>query len=546
MPETLSRTLRSKSHGSLQRGTGTAHLSFDTIFDQALQNHQAGRADEAEQGYRQILEADPNHADSLHLLGMIAYEAGDCDTAIERIRRAIEINPRASSYHLNLGNVLQHLGLARDAGTCYLRALRIKPDLVEAQVNLGHLFLAAEDTANAIEWYERALMLRPEMSEVYKKIGDAHRAELKPDLAIAAYRRAIALQPGDADALHELGILLRANRDLDGALALFRDALRAEPDHSRAGFAEALLLLLRGDFLEGWAAYECRWSSADHATPMRPYPQPVWRGEKIEGSLLLWPEQGIGDEIMFSAAIPDVIRTGTRCILECDARLQPLFARSFPDVEVISDREAGFDPAQEIAAQLPIGSLPNLFRRDLNEFASSGSPYLFADPVRREHYRNRYADGKKTVGLAWLSNNVKTGKNRSIDLNTLKPLMAASGVRWVSLQYGDPAALAAEAGAAGLSLFVDPEVDQLLDMDKFAAQVSAMDLVITIDNTTAHLAGALGVPVWLLLPSSPDWRWPEFGGGSPWYPSMRIFQQRGRDDWGSLVAEVSVALASSL
>jgi tetratricopeptide (TPR) repeat protein len=517
-------------------------LSLETIFDQALEHHREGRAAEAERGYRQVLDEDPNHADSLHLLGMIAYEAGDCDAAIERIRRAIEINPRASSYHLNLGNVLQHLSLARDAGTCYLRALMIKPDLVEAQVNLAHLFLAAKDTGNAIDWYQRALALRPEMPEVHKKLGDAYRVELKTELAIAAYRRAIALQPGYADALHELGVMLRANRDLDGALAVFREALRAEPDHPRAGFAMALLLLLQRKFREGWAAYECRWSSADHATPMRAYPQPAWRGESMEGSLLLWPEQGIGDEIMFSSAVPDVIRTGTHCILECDVRLQPLFVRSFPEVEVISDREAGFNPARGIVAQLPLGSLPGLYRRKWSEFASSSSPYLRADTTRREQYRSRYANGERTVGLSWFSNNAKTGENRSMDLALFGPLFAVPGMRFISLQYGNLAELEAEIAALGSKIFVDPEVDQLRDMDEFAAQIAAIDLVITIDNTTAHLAGALGVPVWLLLPFAPDWRWPEFGGGNPWYPSMRVFQQPERGDWSSVVAEVGDAL----
>jgi hypothetical protein len=277
---------------------------------------------------------------------------------------------------------------------------------------------------------------------------------------------------------------------------------------------------------------------------MRPYLQPAWKGGPLDGSLLLWPEQGIGDEIMFSSAVPDVVRSGTRVILECDARLQPLFARSFPEVEVISDPEAGFDPARRIAAQLPIGSLPGLYRREWNEFGSSSSPYLRADSTQREHYRGRYANGEKTVGLAWFSNNVKTGKGRSIDLEQLKPLFGVPGTRWVSLQYGDATTLEAEVAAAGLSLLVDPEVDQLRDLDEFAAQVAAMDLVITIDNTTAHLAGALGVPVWLLLPYAPDWRWPEFGGGSPWYPSMRIFQQPQPGDWASVIAKVDDELRS--
>lgn len=514
-----------------------------TMLDQALDHHRAGRIVEAEEGYHRILAIDPGHADSLHLLGMIAYEAGDCDTAVSKIRRAIELNPKASSYHLNLGNVLQHLGLARDAGSCYLNALRIKPDLVEAHVNLAHVFLFAENAANAIEWYEKALALRPDLPEVHKKIGDAHRMQGAQERAVAAYRRAVALRPGYADALHELGGLLRAERDLAGALACFREAQASEPDHPRAGFAEALVLLLQGNFRAGWAAYECRWKSIDHATPMRLYLQPAWQGQSIDGALLLWPEQGVGDEIMFSALLPDVVRTGMRCILECDPRLQPLFARSFPQVEVISDREAAHDPARGIAAQLPIGSLPSFYRNHRTEFSSAISPYLLADPGRREHYRSRYADARKAVGLAWYSDNVKTGKDRSIDLPILKPLFAASELRWVSLQYGEHEWLNEQITAAGVPVFLDPEVDQLQSLDEFAAQVAAMDLVVTIDNTTAHLAGALGVPVWLLLPFAPDWRWPHATDGrSPWYPSMRIFQQPTRGHWGSVVTQVFEAL----
>jgi tetratricopeptide (TPR) repeat protein len=516
--------------------------SIDTVFDEALEHHQSGRIAEAEQRYRQILEIDPDHADSLHLLGMIAYEAGNCDTAIEKITRAIQINPRASSYHSNLGNVLQHLGRAREAGSSYLNALKIKPDLVEAQVNLGHLFLRAENAVHAIEWYERAISLRPDLPEVHKNLGDAHRANLNSELAQQAYERAIALRPDYMDAIHELGLLLRSTHDLEGALNQFRRVQAIDPTHPRAGFAEALVLLLQGNFREGWAAYERRWTSTDHATPLRAYTQPSWQGERIEGALLLWPEQGIGDEIMFSCAIPDVLRAGIRCILECDRRLQPLFSRSFPGVEVIPVTDNTSGPSQEIAAQLPVGSLPGLYRNGWSDFHSAQAPYLQADPDRREHFRNRYAGSGKIIGLAWHSNNLKTGAGRSIALDKLHPLLSISGIRWVSLQYGEHAELDSQATAASVRILIDPEVDQLQDMDAFAAQVSAMDLVITIDNTTAHLAGALGVPVWLLLPYAPDWRWMISESRSPWYSTMRIFQQKKRNDWVSVVTEVSDAL----
>ncbi len=516
--------------------------SVATMFDRALQHHQEGRVAEAEQGYRDILAIDADHADSLHLLGMIAFQAGDCETAAQRIRRAIEIHPRASSYYSNLGNVLQQLGEAREAASCYLRALRIKPNLVEAQVNLANVFLAAGDTQHAVEWYQHALALRPNLPGAQKSLGDAYRVQAKLDLAKAAYERALALKPAYADGLNELGGVLRMTGDLEGALARFREAQVIEPKHPRAGFAEAMLLLLQGEFREGWAAYERRWTCTDHATPMRAYPQPAWRGEKIDGSLLLWPEQGIGDEIMFAGAVSDAVARGNRCILECDARLLPLFARSFPEVEVISDREAGFDPSREIAAQLPTGSLPLFYRGDRAAFAAAASPYLKADSAKREKYRDRYSDGGRAVGLAWFSNNVKTGANRSIAMPVFEPLFAQPNLRWISLQYGELAALQAEVG--NLPVFVDPEADQLADIDEFAAQVAAMDLVITIDNTTAHLAGALGVPVWLLLPFAPDWRWQASGSDSPWYPTMRIFRQPRRGDWESVMAEVWEALAA--
>jgi hypothetical protein len=256
--------------------------------------------------------------------------------------------------------------------------------------------------------------------------------------------------------------------------------------------------------------------------------------------LLIWGEQGVGDEIMFAGLIPDVIRTGNRCILDCDARLKPLFSRSFPGIAVVSGYQPDSEP--EISAHLPSGSLPGLFRATSAAFATTTSPYLIADPDERDRFRARYADGRRLVGLAWHTNNRKTGRHRSIDLSLLAPLLARPDIRWVSLQYGVHDAVADQAAAARTPILIDRSVDQLSDIDVFAAQVAAMDLVVTIDNSTAHLAGGLGVPTWLLLPFAPDWRWLQAREDSPWYPAMRLFRQTKPGDWQPVVRSVDSAL----
>jgi ADP-heptose:LPS heptosyltransferase len=222
--------------------------------------------------------------------------------------------------------------------------------------------------------------------------------------------------------------------------------------------------------------------------------------------------------------------------------LRTLFARSFPEAVTISgfvpDPHADF----EIATHLPSGSLPGLFRTSIAAFGATTSPYLAADPLKRAELRARYFDGRKVVGLAWYTANKKTGRNRSIDLSLLAPLFALSGIRWVSLQYGIHDALEMQAAAANAPILVDRDIDQLTNIDAFAAQIRAMDLVITIDNSTAHLAGALGVPTWALLPFAPNWRWLLERSDNLWYPTIRLFRQTKEGDWQSVVQQVKNAL----
>ena len=445
----------------------------------ALRQHRAAGFSEAENIYRQILAVDANHADSLHLLGMIEFQAGNHAAAVGMIRRAIEIDKTQAAYHSNLGTVLQSQGGLDEAVMCYQRALTLQPDSPEIHTNLGNIFHAQDRVDEAIACHERALALKPDLAEVHYNLG--------------------------------------------------------------------LAQLLKGDFSSGWPNLEWRWQTKDHDTPMRAYPQPLWTGEKVEsGRVLIWGEQGVGDEIMFAGLVPDAMRTGTRCILDCDPRLQSLFARSFPGVDVVSAFSAGNDsehhPEADIAAHIPSGSLRGLFRPSCASFAATTSPYLIADPAEREQFRGRYSDGRRLVGLSWHTRNQKTGRDRSIDLSLLAPLFERTDIQWVSLQYGDHDALQNQ--AANAPILIDRSVDQLADIDIFASQIAALDLVITIDNSTAHLAGALGVPVWVLLPFARDWRWLRVREDSPWYPTMRLFRQPRRGNWHSVIQKVLSALST--
>jgi tetratricopeptide (TPR) repeat protein len=452
---------------------------------QGLRHHQAGRLDEAEGVYRRALAVEPGQADCLHLLGMVAFQRGELEGAAELIGRAIAAKGDAAAYHSNLGNVLQAQGGLAEAAASYRRALELRPELAEAWLNLGNVLKAQGEVDASVEGYRRALALRPDLAE--------------------------------------------------------------------AAAGEATALLLKGEFTEGWRGFERRWETRDYDTAARAYAQPMWRGERLAaGRVLIWGEQGIGDEVMFAGLVPDALRAvdsdalhmGNGLVLDCDARLMPLFARSFPEVEVVSGCSPQRSLELGVAAHLPSGSLPGLFRGRAEAFAVTTLAYLVADRAERDRFRAKYAaGGQRVVGLAWRTNSKKSGRSRSIELKGLGPLFALAGIRWVSLQYGEHEALEREVAETGASVLVDRSVDQLVDIDRFAAQVAAMDLVVSIDNSTAHLAGALGIPTWVLLPHAPEWRWMLGCEDSLWYPAMRLFRQETMEDWGPVVERVANKLS---
>jgi ADP-heptose:LPS heptosyltransferase len=462
--------------------------------------------------------------------------------------RTVPPDPSIARHVLLKDALEQHRsGRLDEAAQCYRQILSSEPGHADCLHLLGMIAYQRGDAEQAVELIRRAIAIHRTAASYYSNLGNVLQSQEKLGEAEDCYRRALALRPGQAEVHLNLGHILKAQGDVDAALNSYRSARLLDPALAEAEVAESTALLVKGEFGAGWEGLEARWRTRDYDTRPRSFAQPCWEGDRIApGRVLIWGEQGVGDEIMFAGLLRDVIARGNQCVLECDARLKPLFARSFPEVEVVSGYDPDLQPGMGIVAQLPSGSLPGLFRRNLADFAATPSPYLVPDAEKVKRFRARYHDGRPLVGIAWHSNNKKSGHRRSIDLARLAPLFAQSGMRWVSLQYGDPMVIEDQAHAAAVPLVIDAEVDQMTDLDSFAAQVAAMDLVVTIDNSTAHMAAALGVQTWTLLPSAPDWRWLLEREDSPWYPTMRLFRQREPGRWEPVIEELAIALLSSM
>lgn len=469
-------------------------LDATEALELALEHQHEGRWAEAERIYLEVLASRPAHADALHLLGVLRAQTGDARTAAALIARAIAQNPLAPAYHNNLGNVMQDLGRLEESLLCYEEALRQAPEYFEAWVNRGNALLKLDRFAEALECHLRAQRLRPEDPSVYVNL---------------------------ARALVEEGML-------DEALACVGEALRLDPENARAHAVRAQVLLLGGNLAEGFAEYEWRWRLEPHRR--RSFPQPLWDGSPLEGRrILLYAEQGLGDTIQFLRYAPLVAARGGRVLVECQRPLCELAMT----VEGVEQVVAAGEPLPEFDVQAPLLSLPRILGTSLENIPGR-IPYLAAPQCADR----RVLPGEYSlkVGLAWAgSPGHANDRRRSLELARFAPLGQIEGVRFVSLQYG-AGAEQAEHPPAGLRLErLPPPWNEL---PWLAAIVERLDLVITVDTMYAHLAGALGRPVWVLLPFAPDWRWMLGREDSPWYPTMRLFRQPSRGAWAAVVERV--------
>jgi tetratricopeptide (TPR) repeat protein len=536
------------------------------ILDQAIEDHRAGRTAQAEAVYRRILSEKPNLAPVLHLLGVLLGQTGRSEEAIELIRRAIRLDPSSASFHRNLAGVLKNVGQNEEAAEEYRRALslrendpeswrglgdslfaldrfsesadahrkaiEIKPDYVEAHNNLGMALSKLEYWDQAAAAFRAAIALRPEYPRAQHSLGIALKSLGQYDEAIACYRTALAQKPDFVDAWTNLGAALAATMDHAGALAAFDRALKIQPDNAQAHWSLALSLLASGDYSAGWPEYEWRWKTGDTALRPPNFPNPLWDGADPAGRrILIFVEQGFGDAIQFIRFIPQLLKLNGTFLMECPPELLTLFDR-WPDLQIIPRGQ----PLPEFDLHLPLLSIPRILGITLQNLPGE-IPYLFADTTKIEKWKQRVGSGKQVnIGLVWAGNpQHRQDRSRSANLAAFAPLASIDGLRFFSLQKGEAAAQA-ENPPAGLTLI--DHAGELHDFSDTAAFVSALDLVISVDTSIVHLAGAIGKPVFLLLAFSPDWRWMIGRSDSPWYPSVRLFRQPKPGDWAPPIAEI--------
>ncbi len=441
----------------------------------------------------------------------------------------------------------ERAGRLSEALAHYCRAVDLQADHTAAHNNIGVLRQQWGQTADAVAAYERAIASNPGFGVAWFNLGNCLREANRLAEAAACYERALTLLPSDSEVRLNFATTLRDLRRFDQAQTILAAIPETSPDRPQADVNRALINLMRGGLARGWDEYESRLRLGPTARPLDASP---WDGTPLAGrSILLLSEQGIGDQVMFASCLPDLIATAGPTCVECEMRLVPLFARSFPQATVIPKTTDGatvhsvghFDLVESI------GSLPRFLRRQVSDFPAR-SAWLRADPRRTEHWHTMFARGGSAlkVGISWHGGkDAETRRRRSVALDRWGPIFDVPGVRFFNIQYGVAAAEAVRAAHDfNISLDDGSNCDPLADLDDFAAKLSALDLILTVDNSTAHLAAALGKPVWTLLPFAADWRWMLDQETTPWYPTMRLLRCRAADQWSDLIQRTARRLTS--
>jgi tetratricopeptide (TPR) repeat protein len=472
-----------------------------------------GDYNKAHASFRAALNADPDSASALSNLGLLLKEAGQFDEALVHLRRACEVAPDAESPLRNLMLTLADSNRAAEAVTVGEKALALNPDRYEAQLFLGIAHSRLHDPARALACYEAAARIRPDQAEVHRNLGKA---------------------------LQDLG-------RLEDAISHYDRALGLQPEYPTARLDRALARLLLGDYQKAWEDYEARRQSEDF--PRRESAFPEWDGSTLQGrSVLVYCEQGIGDEIMFASCLPDLVRTARECVIECEPRLTALFSRAFPGATVYPAAPDRVVPeeieARDIEFEMPLGSLPRIFRPTRAHFPRH-SGYLKADNARVGRWRQRLAELGPTlkVGISWTGGVEKTRRPaRSIALERWLPILRVAGASFVSLQYTPEAASEARALAAH-GIQVAHWQEAIDDFEETAALVEALDLVVSVCTAVVHLSGALGRRAWVMTPHTPEWRYGIAGETMPWYPSVKLIRQTVPGDWSPVISAVAADLS---
>jgi tetratricopeptide (TPR) repeat protein len=549
----------------------------DDVVQQGRQAQQTGDLRRAEEHYRQALRANPRSAAAWSALGGLCAAQNRLVEAVACMRQSLEIEPSNGQRHIQLGDVLLRQKQYADAETAYRLGLEQQPNQVEALVNRGFALGELGRLEEALACYDRARTLAPQVPEVHHNRGNMLRELRRMDEALASYDEALRLRPDYgkacinkgvalvalarideavvhlergaellpdlADAHNSLGSALSAQRRSAEAFRHLERALALNPDHADAAWNRSLLWLQLGDYVRGWPAFEARWR-CKQTVPPPTFHEPRWDGQPLAGrTILLYGEQGLGDTLHFVRYAPLVKARGGRVLVQCQNALLHLLSRT-PGIDGLVGWGATPPPFD---VWLPLMSLPAVFGTTLETIPAT-IPYIFPDLALVEHWRRQLAalPGFR-VGIVWQgSPRHAWDRHRSVSLSAFAPLAQVPGVCLVSLQKGPGAEQLDELADAFPVVSFGDLLDRTGPFLDTAAIIRNLDLVVTVDSAVAHLAGALGAPVWLALHRSPDWRWLLDRSDNPWYPTVRLFRQPAHGDWPPVFRAIADALPAEI
>jgi tetratricopeptide (TPR) repeat protein len=509
-------------------------FNADAAFQMATACLAQGRGKEALVHIDQVLRIRPDFAEAHHTRALAFLAKGAANDALESLRQAVKLKPDYVQAYYNLGVTLAREKKFDEAIAAYRQAIRFEPNFAEALLNLARALEGAGRNTEAISAYERLLRLRPEDAAAHNALGLLLVWERRTNDAVEKFRQAVTLEPGQASYHNNLGAALSELGRPADALGHFEEAVRLQPDHAEAHKSIGMTCLKLGAFERGWAEFEWRWQCKNFSVPA--FRQPTWDGSPLEGRrILLYTEQGIGDNIQFVRFASLLAERGALVILSCPPNLAPIL-KTCPGIAQVCPQGTTLP---DFECHAPLMSLPGLLGITLATIPAT-IPYLSADPDLVERWRRELDTFRAyKVGVVWQGSET----TRSFPLASLAPLAAVPGVELFGLQKGKEVEQLAD--VTGRFRVIDLASRLDLTGGAFAGTAAAMcnlELIVSCDTASAHLAGALGRPVWLPLSYASEWRWLLERQHTPWYPTMRLFRQPELGNWAAVFDGMASAL----
>lgn len=500
----------------------------------------SGQTDKAISAYETAIQLKPDHCEAYNNLGNCLKSLGRLEDAIRHYQTAISIRPKDSSFHYNLGIVLLENAAPMAARKALMRSIQLDPSYGDAHNALANCYRALNELDMAVQSYERAAELGSEHGAYHFNLANCLKDQGKLHEAVAKYKTAIALEPLNAEFHNNLGIAFKDLSQFEPAKIAFDQAINLKPNSPEAHFNKSVALLKSGQLADGWKLHEWRWQRKDHKQARFKTSKPIWNPNHYE-RVLVWGEQGLGDQIMFASMLPEFERLCRGVTVAVDKRLIPLFQRAFsPNLAYVEAPQDADENSYD--SQISIGSLAQYLRNREDDFKASSAGFLQPDPDRVAQIRAALSRDHPTdiIGISWRSGSQVTGAMRSMPLSTLIRPLLKPGRRFVNLQYGDTQD---EMNDIRKCLNVDlvdlSDIDNQQDMEGLAATICACDRVISTTNATVHLAGALNKETHIVLPFANDWRWQTERKDSFWYESVQLYRKPYQGSWDQPVQAIA-------